>query len=125
MSVENNPKAFDLGIVKPMTTPTPHPLAIEAAKTISDKPSLPVFDDADIDVIASIINTTALQPVIQAGEEIAKFATEHRPLCDMRQFSKPKSCTCGLSQAITQWRTLTNPQSDGSPKTATEPPRSL
>jgi hypothetical protein len=102
---------------------TPHPLAIEAGHEIlmhqaRNNGRLNQYH------VEHIIHTTALQPVIEKGGGLTRY-TRHSVICKANKLETREECSCGLSQALTQWRTLTKPQSEGTPKTATEPPRSL
>lgn len=105
-----------------MTTPTtPHPLATEAAhKAIKNAMDRKGFDDVWNDIRESdrheiiegasvTIHTTALEPVIQAANELARFV-RHNPLCAFSISGGKKPCNCGLDPAADKWLTLTSPE---------------
>jgi hypothetical protein len=104
-----------------MTTPTPHPLAIEAAEKISKLHQEWFYQDEEpMPDMAPIIHATALQPVIAKGNVLEAKLTQILTNSTMNHKD-----WIPLAEAIHEWRTLTNPQSEGSPKPSTEAPRSL
>lgn len=92
-----------------MTT-HPHPLAIEAANKIWGATS----GFLDEERAQFIIQTTALDPVLKAGEEMVAFL-DHQPPCDKIEDGSP-ICTCGLDKALLAWRKVANEGLDTTPK---------
>ncbi len=106
-----------------MTTPTPHPLAIEAAEKIVQTGYIENVTNQEQAHVAQLIHTAALQPVIEAGEEIGRYAW-HNPVCAKGVFAG-QECHCGFEQAVQKWIAVVNPQSGGAPKIETKAPSSL
>lgn len=98
--------------------PTPHPLAVEAAEAIRQSPH------RGLTGVATIIHTTALEPVIEAGEEMERAIIA----LDLNKCLIPNPRMGGatdvwavahddmelINQALTQWRTLTSPKTGDS-----------
>lgn len=93
-----------------MTTPPPiHPLAKEAAERIIDDSRIDGFlPSRDL---APIIQTTALDPVLKVGEELAAILIALR---EERGAMYSVNCECRTCRTITQWRTLTSPKTGDS-----------
>jgi len=92
-------------------TTTPHPLAIEAAEKMYHQ-TTGYFDNEEC---ATIIHTTALEPVLKAGEEmdtaLERMVKECLYCIERDQvISIHRVEFLMASNALTQWRTLTSPE---------------
>lgn len=86
---------------------TPHPLAKEAANQVIQF----YVENAtreEGEHIETIIHTTALQPVIEAGDRLL-IHLRHEPLC-ATVGGYEHGCTCGLDASLATWRGLTSPK---------------
>lgn len=114
-------------------TETPHPLAVEAARKLVEKLELihkdskfqsvwiinqmhagpytgPTYENELAELKKALtFHTTALEPVIQAANELARFV-RHNPLCAFSISGGKNPCNCGLDPAADKWLTLTSPK---------------
>lgn len=85
---------------------TTHPLAQQAAKEINSEWDSAAYVGHQVpdSLTASIIHTTAVQPILDKGDALEKFL-QHRTLCGVLTSCRGE-CTCGLDSTLKSWRDL-------------------